>query len=88
MVNLFLAAPLVAGYVAILLSLTDTSLPFKEVGISNRQFVERVRDFVRDERSMNGPSGFRGLNNGISIWDYMAYTTSGMRLGGSPGVAD
>ena len=73
--NPFLAAPLVAGYVAILLSLKDTSLPFREAGISNQEFVTRIRNFLRDHRSRTGPKGDKILHNGITKREYeSAYT--------------
>ena len=55
-----------AGYVAVLLSIPDPDLPFNEPGISGTEFVTRVRDYLRNEKSWTSPGGTRNLRNQIT----------------------
>lgn len=64
------AAPIAAGEVANLLSRNDPSLPFNKPGLSDREFVTKLRDYVRDEASRISPSGTKVLNNGVTKESY------------------
>lgn len=55
-----------AGYVAVLLSIPDSDLPFNQPGISNTEFVTRVRDYLQNEKSWISPGGARNLRNQIT----------------------
>ncbi|KAJ5155470.1 hypothetical protein N7492_008273 [Penicillium capsulatum] len=57
------AAPLMAGQVANFVSSKDPSLPFNAEGISNREFVVKIRDFIRDEAYWKRSSGVKSLWN-------------------------
>ena len=54
---------LVAGYVAVLLSLADPELPFNQPGLSDMDSVIKLRDYLRDEKSWAPPGGVRQLRN-------------------------
>ena len=87
-VNLFLAAPLVAGYVAILLSLKNKeNLPFNEEGLKEIDFLTRLRDFLTDKKSWTSPFGYKALRNRISSEVYRQYSSQPAPEEGTPGSA-
>lgn len=64
------AAHIVAGEVANLLSSEDASLTFNRPGLSDREFVAELRNYIRDEASRKSPSGINVLHNGVTKEEY------------------
>lgn len=49
-----------------MLSSKDASLPFNRPGLSDREFVTELRNYLRDEASRKSPSGVKVLHNGVT----------------------